>query len=175
MKAYQDYLEFTRTTAIYPKDIECDYLILGLISELVELVGNPLVNELKFKELGDCCWYLFRLVDHFGSNLTFLSCSEDEVELQEAVDTYEQEEIDNFVVLFIGNLADTRKKYLRDKYPHEEFIQKMESLLARILFLLKTISRALFNRELEDALAENIKKLSSRKERNALSGSGDER
>lgn len=70
----EKYQEFTRTTAIYPKDKNVEYLVLGLVSESGEVAGvlkkyirdGFSKEELKEKliaELGDCFWYLARLCD----------------------------------------------------------------------------------------------------------------
>lgn len=70
----ESYQEFTRSTAIYPKDKNIEYLILGLVSESGEVAGvlkkyirdGFTKEELKEKliaELGDCFWYLARLCD----------------------------------------------------------------------------------------------------------------
>jgi NTP pyrophosphatase (non-canonical NTP hydrolase) len=70
----QTYQEFTRTTAIYPKDKNIEYLILGLASESGEVAGvlkkyirdGFSKEELKEKliaECGDIFWYLARICD----------------------------------------------------------------------------------------------------------------
>ena len=78
------YLEFTRTTAIYPKDRELEYLALGLTSEAGEVAGKikkiirdhkevtPAVKGAIIDELSDCIWYTVRLCDALGINLTDL-------------------------------------------------------------------------------------------------------
>jgi NTP pyrophosphatase (non-canonical NTP hydrolase) len=71
-----EYLEFTRTTAIYPKEVAVDYLIHGLTSEAGEVAGK-FKKKLRdgekdtFKtdmlsELSDVQWYICRLVDELG-------------------------------------------------------------------------------------------------------------
>ena len=68
------YKIFTRETAVYPKEREEEYLLLGLASEVGELLGKhkkeirgDYVNFTdKLDELGDVCWYLARLFDHYG-------------------------------------------------------------------------------------------------------------
>ena len=71
---FETYKEWTRTTAVYPKEIEEEYLLLGLANEVGELLGKK-KKELrgdgdkytdKLDELGDVFWYLARLVDHYG-------------------------------------------------------------------------------------------------------------
>ena len=71
---WETYRVWTRTTAVYPEDREEDYLMMGLANEVGELLGKhkkeirgDYVNFTdKIDELGDICWYLARLVDHYG-------------------------------------------------------------------------------------------------------------
>ena len=67
------YQEWTRTTAVYPEEKAEEYLMLGLASEVGELLGK-FKKEIrgdgekitdKLDELGDVCWYLARLMDHY--------------------------------------------------------------------------------------------------------------
>ena len=67
------YQEWTKTTAVYPEEKAEEYLMLGLASEVGELLGKfkkeirgdgKKVND-KLDELGDVCWYLARLMDHY--------------------------------------------------------------------------------------------------------------
>lgn len=74
------YQVWTPTTAIYPKEIELEYLALGLTSEAGEVAGkvkkffrdkgdrDKLVEDLN-AELGDCMWYISQLANHLGLNL----------------------------------------------------------------------------------------------------------
>ena len=85
----EQYLEFTRSTAIYPKDRELEYLTLGLTSEAGEVAGKvkkvirdnngvvtPIGKQQLVDELGDVCWYLTRLCDYFDISLTeLLECN----------------------------------------------------------------------------------------------------
>lgn len=73
-----DYQEFTRTTAIYPKNKELDYCTLGMCAESGEFANlvkkvtrdnTPILRERALQELGDVVWYLVRLCDHFNTNI----------------------------------------------------------------------------------------------------------
>jgi len=81
MKEYQ---EFTRTTAIYPKDKALEYLTLGLCSESGEVaaaqkrrirdtnLGSEADEKLKqqiLAELGDVVWYACRICDELDTTL----------------------------------------------------------------------------------------------------------
>ena len=71
---WETYREWTRTTVQYPTDRAEEYLMIGLANEVGELLGKykkeirgdhvSLMD--KEDELGDVCWYLARLIDHYG-------------------------------------------------------------------------------------------------------------
>jgi len=69
-----EYMEFTRSTAIYPKDQAFSYLALGLTSEAGEVAGKIKkgIRDRGFDvmstvdEVGDVFWYLARLCDELG-------------------------------------------------------------------------------------------------------------
>ena len=74
---FETYKEWTRTTAVYPKDIEEQYLVMGLANEVgeflgkckKELRGDGVTLEDKIGELGDVMWYIARLFDHYDLKL----------------------------------------------------------------------------------------------------------
>ena len=67
------YQDWTKSTAVYPEEKEAEYLMVGLANEVGELLGKYKKEirgdgekfEEKIDELGDVCWYLARLVDHY--------------------------------------------------------------------------------------------------------------
>lgn len=69
-----DYTEFSRTTAIYPKEQALNYLGLGLTSEAGEVAGKlkKIIRDgtsdvdALVAEIGDVYWYLSRLCDEIG-------------------------------------------------------------------------------------------------------------
>ena len=74
------YKEFTRKTARYPKRREKEYLMLGLMNEAGE-VGGAYKKEIRDRvdntdliidELGDVLWYLTRLCDVYGVEISEL-------------------------------------------------------------------------------------------------------
>ena len=74
------YREFTRKTARYPKRREKEYLMLGLMNEAGE-VGGAYKKEIRDRvdntdliidELGDVLWYLTRLCDVYGVEVSEL-------------------------------------------------------------------------------------------------------
>jgi len=77
---FNDYQEFTRTTAIYPKAQALTYLALGLTSEAGEVAGKvkklirdgntlPTFTKDLIAELGDVLWYVARLADEMEVDL----------------------------------------------------------------------------------------------------------
>lgn len=78
IQTFEDYFEFTSTTAIYPNTEANSYLVLGLVGEAGEVAektkkvlrdGTPMDRELLKLELGDVLWYLTRLCDEYGFTL----------------------------------------------------------------------------------------------------------
>ena len=82
----KEYIEFTRTTAIYPGANdhgfnEVLYLTLGLASEAGEVAGkikkivrgDKIDPESYLSELSDVLWYLARLADNVGITLEDLA------------------------------------------------------------------------------------------------------
>ena len=74
------YKDFTRNTARYPKRREKEYLMLGLMNEAGE-VGGAYKKEIRDRvdnteliidELGDVLWYLTRLCDVYGVEISEL-------------------------------------------------------------------------------------------------------
>jgi NTP pyrophosphatase (non-canonical NTP hydrolase) len=78
---FDKYQEWTRTTAVYPKEAERDYLSAGLVAEVGELYGAMAkyhrgdygveeFNIKALKELGDILWFLARISDYYGYSLS---------------------------------------------------------------------------------------------------------
>jgi len=70
----ETYKEFTRTTAQYPKEVEMEYLMIGLMNEAGE-VGGAFKKEIRdgvdnkeliIDEMGDVLWYYTRILDVLG-------------------------------------------------------------------------------------------------------------
>ena len=68
------YQDWTKSTAVYPEEKEEEYLMVGLANEVGELLGKYKKEirgdgeklEDKKDELGDVCWYIARLMDHYN-------------------------------------------------------------------------------------------------------------
>ena len=71
----ETYKQFTRNTAQYPKEVEMEYLMLGLANEVGEVLGKykkylrgDKVVQQDFEkalvdEMGDVLWYFVRICD----------------------------------------------------------------------------------------------------------------
>mgnify|MGYP006244399023 FL=1 len=74
---WETYREWTRTTAVYPKEKEEEYLMIGLANEVGEVLGKYKKQVRgdgdKYKEirgeLGDVMWYMARLFDMYDMTL----------------------------------------------------------------------------------------------------------
>lgn len=73
------YQRWTRTTAVYPKSVAQTYLVHGLTSEAGEVAalykralrdGKTVTREALRDELGDVLWYVARLADESGIELS---------------------------------------------------------------------------------------------------------
>lgn len=151
---FKEYNKLTSQFNCYPKEDMKDALILGIAEEVLEyqitLWGEDPAESLK--ELGDIFWY----------------CSE-------WVNNYIPEEEISKVSLEINLLATSKeliscvKKFKRGDFSEEEQIQRVSSIVLRILSGVDTKDTCLL------AMDENIKKLTDRKERNVIKGEGDNR
>lgn len=76
-----NYQLWTRSTAIYPPEQAVEYLSLGLTSEAGEVAGKVkkwirdgnLREHEVLSELGDVLWYIARLADEYGMDLSTLA------------------------------------------------------------------------------------------------------
>ena len=74
---FETYKEWTRTTAVYPKEKEEEYLMIGLANEVGEVLGKykkqvrgdgDKYKEIR-SELGDVMWYIARLFDMYDMSM----------------------------------------------------------------------------------------------------------
>ena len=74
---FETYKEWTRSTAVYPKEKEEEYLLIGLANEVGEVLGKYKKqirgDGNKYKEiraeLGDVMWYIARIMDMYDMML----------------------------------------------------------------------------------------------------------
>lgn len=167
----KDYQAQTSSTAIYPEAgsgsaVALCYLTLGLISELGEtcLVTDQNDDNLVH-ELGDVLWYTTQLANELGIQLATVK-----------IDTqylfYNRNEAETALFDHAHHLAGYTKKYLRDGELNR--VKTTESV-ENIYWLLRTYTRIMTNMSFNDIAEMNANKLSDRKKRGVLGGSGDHR
>ena len=75
---FDEYQKFTKTTAFYPQEAAVGYCALGLSGEAGEVANNvkKIIRDKQDKtadivdELGDVLWYIARLADELGVDLS---------------------------------------------------------------------------------------------------------
>ena len=170
------------TTAIYPLERELDYTILGLcseVAEVAELVSPPntmgatateVAASMK-SETGDCFWYAAAVADAL------------KVPLQDVWDNriYDAERcapqiIAVELVVQSGLMAGLLKKAIRDDAGVLTPDRKAKMLLAlgAVLSELNALSVSIGS-SAHAVTQANLNKLSDRKQRGVLGGSGDAR
>ena len=171
---FVEYVKFTDTVALYPKEVESQYLALGVADELGELVQERTTDGL-LSEMGDCFWYLLRYSHYvLGADLEeWYSHATDRNSLP--VD-----------VTFIGPstrhagvICGYEKKKLRDGATWDAAKaeqKKNEAILAACMLIMQLAKLcAMTGHELEEVLEINVQKLSRRKAAGTIKGDGSDR
>ncbi len=152
----EEYIRWTESTAVYPKEREQEYLRLGLLSEVGEVAGvlkrrvrdGEVAPEKLLAEMGDLLWYLARLHRDTAtwSEAAMLDKSDNRINGRHSLADLE-------ILVEIAALAN--------------------GPVPTIANFLRLLSR--HNLTLEEVMASNTAKLESRKQRNVIHGAGDER
>lgn len=178
----KDYMVFTRSTAIYPEANtgsvgELMYLSLGLageIGEVADLMGEAHKKEVFIKELGDVAYYWARVADALGN--TPFDLTDKDLEGSERNEYVEHCRLDSLVLDLansVGGICNKVKKLYRDEDTQEgrnkiwPYLTETAQGWADICIRLGLDPHAV--------LQANIEKLSGRKERGTLGGSGEGR
>lgn len=163
------------TTAIYPLERELDYTILGLcseVAEVAELVYLSDVDEYELRsEIGDCFWYVAAVADALHSPLQAFW---EERPFEPVM--YNLSEVTGYTIMYTGQLAGILKKSIRDD-GGKLTAEKRNALfvaLSRVLMGLVQLSK-LIGSSSHAVTQANLNKLSDRKQRGVLQGSGDHR
>lgn len=175
-------------TAIYPLERGLEYTVLGLLSEIGELEevyydvtterGNGrywTARQLSegLSEAGDCYWYLAAIADSVGTTLGQLELGERAIGM----------EFHNSRGLTLsaltreaGAIAGVVKKSIRDDGGALSKVKReqIEYHLPRVLALLDHFSTLLGSNR-KAVMTKNLNKLSDRKVRGTLEGSGNHR
>ena len=170
----QEYKEFIKTTAIYPKDNAIEYLILGLLGETGELCNtykkvirdnlpeSEYLPKLK-KELGDVLWYFYQLGNESEIFDIEIAFNKDASYIPPK--TSKLKTLSNTLIRL--NTIINRNIDYSFTVNNIPYLQLTKCLTTLIYYHL--------NSSIEEILQINIDKLSDRKERGVLGGSGDER
>lgn len=189
LQTFQNYEKFCATTAIYPREVEVEYLALGLASEAGELLDamlerQPSKDAMKtalISEASDCCWYVARLCEPAG--LSF-------ADVGQAVAGEEPSYLPipsvaaTRMAATAGLIAGKVKKQIRDgaKWAgeqREDHRAHLRNLLTRMIFDIHVFAVALSKQYGDPAISlaglcnYNTAKLTGRKERGTLGGSGE--
>jgi NTP pyrophosphatase (non-canonical NTP hydrolase) len=159
MMNFDEYQQWAKTTAIYPEQVKGLYPLLGLLGEATETIEKAteqvaIIGENEFTIQEDAYKRRQRLKEIFN------------------------------IVLPLGKEAEVIKKHYR-KYGlgfsaactltgKPEQIEELKKELGDILWYLSAICSD-FGISLQDVAQTNHDKLESRRERNVLNGSGDNR
>lgn len=165
---FDEYQEVCKQFAIYPKDREREYLSLGLLSEVGELAGKVKkeirdgvdLTEAILDELGDCEWYTAMICNHLGT--TMKSYADDfRVSEYHHISLHE-------IVYNLGSAASTLGLCI-----DSSDLMIRTSLRTAVTAAILVASRRATT--IEAVCARNIAKLTDRKNRDKLGGSGDAR
>lgn len=170
------YIEFCRTTAIYPdamsgNPVELLYLSNGLVGEVLELeeVFDAPITEREISnvkaELGDVCWYAARYIDTLGQDFHHSFVSFQVRGIQDALQK---------MCRAAGDLCNRTKKIYRDGQCSQETTERILRDLKLILLAVSYIADQ-EGESLESVLVYNQAKLTKRLNENKLGGSGDNR
>lgn len=142
------YQEFTRTTIVYSNIDALNYLVLGFISEFCEFLETE-----ESSEAGDMCWYIYRIFDTFEINFYNMYWGSKPREIFSCNKS-------------IGAISSLHKKYIRgDKI--DNYTEKLMNLLMQgFLYIVES-------HNIDQVLIDNMKKLTERKNNNAIKGSGE--
>lgn len=173
INTFKDYIEFTKTTAVYPKDKAIEYLALGMVDEFGEFV-EKLEQGSVYKicdELSDVCWYVAQLCDILNTDLSNMRFSIDYVDSY--LDTDSVEHCVYKMNSYMATICGCIKKVIRDE--NTDKIPIINEHLIHILNTLSKLSTQVGGYNLKNILEINVAKLSDRQDRGVLKGDGDNR
>jgi hypothetical protein len=176
---WNEYQQQAMSTAIFPVDRSLDYTVLGLCSEVAELgavfsnhrLGVIATEKAAKAESGDCWWYTAAIATTLGKTLEQLAPPLDERQPRRV--NYEHF---SALVIASGNLAGIVKKAIRDNGGHLS-AEGEDNALNELRDVVRALVGLAWNNGSgpEGVWAYNLDKLASRKKRDVLTGSGDDR
>lgn len=170
---FTDHMSLTDSTAIYPHAgagtvPALAYVALGLAGESSEVLEKELSGDVPgvAAELGDTAWYLSRAMRELGLDPDEIVPADEDVEFGAGP----------ALVVAAGRVAELTKKAVRD-----DAAELTETRRAALRDAIASVGRAwagtvaYYLLDTEHVLAANAAKLTDRKSRGVLSGSGDHR
>jgi len=177
VQSISEYQEWANCTAVYRGRGEflgkC-YVTYGLVDEACELYEALGDRERAKKELSDVAWYIVETAYEFNFDVEGLL--EEAQQLKTQTKTFHMDEAIHQVIVPAGQICGLMKKHIRDDnngFPLDRKT-KIEFHLAYALCGFLNVCKLLGTSHLE-VFNQNLEKLYSRKERDQLHGSGDDR
>lgn len=200
---FQKYHEFVLGTAIFQPNRGITYCVTKLAGEIGEVndklskvIADNLSGDVSDEvfgrrlsdrqaivlELGDVTWYVAALANELGSSIVVLR----KAYAFDPVSTPDGHEIIGGglrLSALVGNILETTGKFIRDKggdgtntsfLADQPYTNTVLTYLSAILDRVDLLA-AKFGHEITDVLEANVKKLTDRRERGTLRGSGDNR
>lgn len=171
---FVEYVEFTDTVALYPKEVENQYLALGIADELGELVLERETDPFT-KEAGDCFWYLLRYA-HYVLKVDLNDWYD---RASQARNLPNQTEFLTAAIGYAGVICGYEKKKLRDGSTWDEKKAEAKRGAAEVAcykLLMEIIKLAsFFGVSKEVIMSLNVQKLTGRKEAGTIKGDGGNR
>jgi hypothetical protein len=198
VNALASYWEFTSTTVVYPSKNSLEYVTLGLISEINDLVNNSFAllmghqdGELEVEEsvldlertkllseLGDILYYATRLSIHLGyrSVKSFLVNAKIYQESEFIKSLEESDFFRTYMTLNLasGTLAGLIKKYVRGDSNYQDLTLLQVFCESSLFIVFLTIDELAYdlNSDLKTVMDYNIDKLTKRKNAGTIQGDG---
>ena len=179
-----EYQKLARSTAVYPKiNDNLLYPTLGLMGEFGEVAeklkkairdDNYVITDAKktdiIKEVGDVYWYIGAVASEAGIELEEISFNDQSFHIDN-LDIYQS-------LFFLHGSVNSIAQHCRIILSGNEYSEFAKPYLKQILqSFVEELNRFLkkIDINMEQVLETNIAKLLDRKNRNVLSGSGDNR
>lgn len=191
---FKEFVKFTDSTAIYPRDKELEYLGLGIFSEVGEVAGvvkkflrdatpQSQLKEKIVSETCDCLWYIARLVKFFGLVEVFDREISQKTTMMSAFAKKSIEDVSLDLLVKASGTAIAINSYYKVimQYKISNTVMSVDSLKENIkvnlleLYYNMAVLLKMMNYDIKDLCEVNQKKLLDRQKRDKLGGSGDNR
>lgn len=188
-----EYIKFTRSTVKYPKKVEFDYLINGIVGEIGEVFGEvgkfyrgdftrDVLKERVSKEIGDCFWFYFRLIDHLNIPLDFLLplLNGNFIVITEEYQINKKLKLPRDILFYVSSLYE-KKDTLRKESEKMDTLQVQSAAefiyRTKLVGIFTSLIKLLIYYDLNffEVLDSNIEKLQNRMNQDTIKGDGNDR